>query len=328
VSIAMTLRQQLDFSAQHDAEYSHNLASHLPMALVALARLGADDQRLTDFAQRYATRLHSAPPAEPWPPGEAWKSRLGDPRAWPAYRSLFNEWLDHEGAPAVLAQALPPLLHGVGAAAFHGPIRVAYALAAGHSHELADALAYWACRWFALGEMPTTGRERDPAAVLARLHIAKPRRPLIAERMALVARQAAFARVAACLQIDCDTTLAQLAALAARLYAASDNFTVLHLVTSAHAVRLLLPWLDTDECNDALGQYWLAFVAGYAASGLTAGLPNVPPAELRPWSEIVARAIASDDDHVIKLVDSCREQELAYGGEVWRAAASRARHSA
>ncbi len=325
----MTLRQQLDLAAAFDAEYSHNLASHLPMALAALARLGANDQRLATFAQTYAARLRPAPPAEPWPEAEPWQSRFGDPRAWPAYRTLFNEWMDHEGAPAVLEQALPALLRGVGAAAFHGPIRVAYAVGSGHSHELADALAYWACRWFGLGAMPSTGRERDPAVVLARLNIAKPRRPLIAERMALVAEQPGFVRSAGGLRIDAATTLERLARLAAQLYAASDNFTVLHLATSAHALRLLLPWLDADQRGEALGHYWLAFAAGHASSGLGAGVAQAAGVtSAQPWSVIVARALASDDDHFIKIVDSCREQERAYGGDVWRAAASRALQSA
>jgi hypothetical protein len=34
--------------------------------------------------------------------------------------------------------------------------------------------------------------------------------------------------------------------------------------------------------------------------------------------------VASDDDHLIKLVDACREQEFTYGGTVWCEAASRA----
>jgi hypothetical protein len=225
------------------------------------------------------------------------------------------------------------LLRGVGAAAFHGPIRTAYAITAGHSHELADALAYWACRWFALdappGAVPAVGRESDPATVLAQLNIAKPKRPLIAERMALVAEQAAFARAAAALRIDPATTLEHLASLAARLYAASDNFTVLHLVTSAHALRVLLPWLGEQQAAGgaaaALGHYWLAYAAGHAASGLSDnGRSSLPRAPLKPWPVIVARALASDDDHLIKLVDSCREQERAYGGAIWREAASRA----
>jgi len=321
----MTLRQLLDQSLRLDAEYGHNLASHLPMALTALARLGATDARLADFAQCYARRLGPAPPSEPWPAGDPWQGRFGDPRAWPAYRSLFNEWIDDEGAPAVLTQALPALMGGVGAAAFHGPIRTAYAIAAGHSHELAEALAYWACRWFALGAPPTAGRDHDAAAVLARLNLAKPRQPLIAERMLHVAEQSAFAGIAATFRIDDpDATLAQLAALAARLYAASGNFTVLHLVTSAHGLRVLLPWLDADHRRQAMGHYWLAYAAGHAASGLIHTPSASTPVALQPWPEIVSQAVASDDDHFIKLVDSCREQERAYGGEVWREAASRA----
>jgi len=321
----MTLRTLLDDAARYDAEYGHNLACHLSMALVALARLGAGEQRLEQFAASYAERLHPAPPPEPWPSGEPWKSGFGDPRTWPAYRTLFNDWLDHEGAGVVLAQALPPLMRGVGAAAFHGLIRAAYAVAAGHSHELADALAYWACRWFTLGDPRaerTSNDERDPAEVLARLRIAKPRAPLIAERMALVAQHPAFARTAAALRIDDpEHTLQQLATIAARLYAASGNFTVLHLVTSAHAMRVLLPWIDDDDRPDAVQLYWQAFVAGHAASGLQLAAQGEA---VQAWDTIVAAAIASDDDRFIKLVDSCREQERACGGSVWREAASRA----
>lgn len=307
----MTLRQLLLHAVGLDAEYGHNLASHLPMALPALARLGATDVRLAAFAAHYAARLRPAPPRERWPAGQAWTSRLGEPRAWPAYRSLFGKWIRHEGAPAVLERVLPTLLRGVGAAAFHGPIRAAYALAARQPHQLDDALAYWACRWFALGSLAADGRERDPAAVLARLSMAKPRRPLIAERMAIAAQHPALGRVASELSVDRDHTLPQLAMLAANLYAGSGNFTVLHLLTSAHALRVLLPWL--------------AYVAGHAASGLAERTTDCAvrrPA--RPWPEIVSLAIASNDDHVIKVVDSCREQERAYGGAVWREAASRA----
>jgi hypothetical protein len=325
----MTLRQWLDQAGRLDAEYGHNLASHLPMALTALARLGAADERLAAFAERYGRRLRPAPPPEPWPAGDPWQGRLGDPRAWPAYRSLFNEWMDHEGAPAVLEQTLPALLRGVGAAAFHGPIRAAYAVAAGHSHELADALAYWACRWFSLGSPQFGGREPNPAVVLAGLGIAKPHPPLIAERMALAVEHPAFGRAASGLRIEPATTLEQLAALAARLYADSGNFTVLHLVTSAHALRVLLPWLDEGDVTEALGCYWVAYAAGHVASGID--LPGAIAASAMvplSWPDIVVHAIASDDDHLIKLVDSCREQERAYGGAVWREAASRAVASA
>jgi Questin oxidase-like len=320
----MTLHSQLDAAARWDAEYRGSLASHLPMALIALARLGAAEQRLAAFAARYAKRLHPAPPPEPWPSGQPWQGGFGNPGSWPAYRSLFNDWLNHEGAPSVLAQALPPLMRGVGAAAFHGLIRTAYAVAGAHANELADALAYWSCRWFMLGELPAQdpiGDERDPARLLARLAAVKPRTRLIADGMVIAAQQRNFAACAAALRIDdADETLEALATLAARAYAASANFTVLHLVTSAHALRVLLPWIDGEHRPSALRHYWQAYAAGHAASGLVER--RAGRAAPLPWHSIISAAIASDDDHFIKLVDSCCEQERAYGGSVWRDAAS------
>lgn len=323
---ASALRTLLGESARFDAEYADGLSSHLPMALVALHRLGADEARLRQFAQRYAARLHPAPPMAPWSAGEPWRDRLGDPAAWPAYRALFRDWLAQEGAADVLPQVLPVLAQGVGAAAFHGPIRSAYALAANHLDELADALAYWACRWFSLGSARAAGTQGDPAPLLGALRIAPPTAGLIAQRMHAVARDAAFAPAVDRLRID-GSTLPALARLAAQGYAASGNFTLLHLVTGAHALRVLLPCFDEDDRLPAVAQFWRAFAAGHAASGVQARGPAAAPAAARApadWPALVEAAVRSDDDHVIKLVDSSREQEKAYGGEVWRRAAARA----
>jgi len=59
---------------------------------------------------------------------------------------------------------------------------------------------------------------------------------------------------------------------------------------------------------------------------VAARLKPLPPAALRPWPALVARTRASADEHLIKLVESCREEEKAYarrGDTLWRAAASR-----
>jgi hypothetical protein len=223
----------------------------------------------------------------------------------------------------MLPQVLPALMQGVGAAAFHGLIRAAYAVDAGHSYELADALAYWACRWFTLGEPGLRmGSESDPAAVLAGLKPGRLPGDLIAQRMAHAARLPAFERASAALRVDTADMLPRLAHHAAAAYAQTGDFTVLHLVTSAHAMRVLWPWLDDADRLPALHHYARAFVAGRLASGapgpLAAGA--APP----PWPRVVERALASDDEHAIKLVYSCREQERAYGGDLWLRAAARA----
>jgi hypothetical protein len=261
------LRALLTESARFDAEYGASLSSHLPMGLAALSRLGASDERLDEFAQRYARKLHPAPQAGPWPAGDAWRAPLGNPAAWPRYRSLFRDWITHEGAAEVLSQTLPVLMQGVAAAAFHGPIRVAYALAANHADELADALAYWACRWFSCGAADGRGGTDDPARVFAAFDFAAdlPRERLIAQRMAAACAHPRFAPIADRLHIDARRTLPRLAQLAAERYAAGADFTVLHLVTSAHAVQVLLPWLDEGDRLDALALFARASAATWAA---------------------------------------------------------------
>ena len=320
------LASLIDAGAQHDAEYRGGLSNHLPMALLALRRLGASDARLSAFAATYGARLEAAPAAQAWPAGDPWPGRLGERQAWPAYRHLFAQWLTYEEATDVLTQVLPTLMTGCGGAAFHGLIRTAYALRSESMAELTDALAYWACVHMPLrapGGVPTAVAVGGTAALADALK-GLPRKalkaPMISVRMQAAATQPKFAAATAKLRID-DQTLPTLAQHAAALYAASGNFTVLHLVTSAHAMRVLLPFVD--EPLAAVHDYWLAYAAGTVAAGAQLG----DAAPLLPWARIVKRAIESDDEHVIKLVDSCREEELAYGdkggGKAWRLAASR-----
>ena len=316
----MSLASLLDGCARFDAEYRGGLSNHLPMGLLALHRLGATPQRLEEFARRHAARLEPAPPAAAWPAGDAWAGRLGERAAWPAYRALFADWLSYEETGAVLSQVLPRLLPGCGAAAFHGLIRTAYAVQHGHDGELADALAYWACRYLPLGAAPQ-GRQKSPAVLLGAVHAAvagwSSSAGLIFERMREVALLPGFGQAAARLHVH-EGTLAALAHQAGGLYAASGNFTALHLVTSAHALRVLLPFVD--DPTEAVGFYWLAFAAGFASSGAQPGAVG----DALTWPDIVAAVLRSDDEHLIKLVDSCREEESAYGSDDWRLAASRA----
>lgn len=314
----MSLDDLLTQGAHFAPEYQGGLSSHLPMALVALRSLGAGEARLAAFAAGYAARLVPAPAAQPWPAGDAWATRFGDLQAWPAYRSLFGEWIAAEGAAEVLAQSLPSLMPGCGAAAFHGPIRVACAVRAGHRGELADALAYWACRFLPLGALPDApGRVADPQPLLRRLHAGRSRKRLIFERMQAAARNPGLRAEVGRLAIDAHT-LERLARLSARAYAGSGNFTALHLLTACHAMRVLQGFIDDQPT--ALRWFWQA----WASAVVAAGLQRLPPAPLLAWERIVPLALASDDEHRIKLVDSCRAEEQAYGGDDWRRAASRA----
>jgi len=293
----------LDANLALPPEYAEGLTNHLPMALHALAELGADEARMQQFFEHYARRF-AGRPAEPAAAAPAdWLALRGRPHAFAPLRASFAAALARDGRDAVLRAALPALLPGVAAAAFHGAIRTAHAVQAGHDGELAAALAYWAWRWQPLLPPPRGAAvsldvwcERLVAAAAGCSFDG----PLISLRMAQAARSAAYCQLAGSLAATIDWPQ-RLLAFAAQRYADTRNFTVLHLVTGVRALRVLLPWVqDTDGALRDIGP---AFTAAYLSAGLgTAALP--PPAPL-DWLTIVRRAIASDDDHVIKLVHAC-----------------------
>jgi Questin oxidase-like len=322
-----TLQRLLDDGSRFDCEYGNTLSNHLPMALVALARLGADDSRLDAFAAGYVKRrsLRPAPAREAWNPGLAWTPRLGQPAAWTVYRDLFAQWLVHDGAAEMLSQTLPALMPGCAASAFHGLIRTAYGLQTGHAAEIADGLAYWAATHQRLGDWPeslSTTTTDDPIHLLRSMAAGASRAGLISQRMADAARDGKVNTIAARLVIDEDTSR-KLTRAAALAYAESGDFTALHLVTACHAMRIVAGLVDANEQTTCWRWFWQAYAHGVVA----AALKPSPGPEAWAWPAVIKAAIDSEDEHVIKLVDSCREHERALGESgdaLWRRAATRA----
>ena len=116
-----------------------------------------------------------------------------------------------------------------------------------------------------------------------------------------------------------DGTLRELATLALAIYLRTKNFTVLHLITSAHALRLQLPWLD--ESLIAVRHYARAYAAGVAASGVKVDAPTIA-VNVLSWPEALRAGAASDDEHVIKLVYACHEEWKVTGDTDYQRAAS------
>ena len=104
------------------------------------------------------------------------------------------------------------------------------------------------------------------------------------------------------------------------VYASTGDFTALHAVTSTHAFRVLTPFMADAEL--ALRYHWQALAAAYIGIGtpkIDATAHDAPP----PWDEILARAIASEDEHTVKLVETCRQEQLARGGDLYAIVAAR-----
>ena len=315
-----TLHRLLDDNLRLAPEYGEMLTNHLPMALHALHAMGAGDARLAAFFDSYAARLEGRAAPDAAAAVADWRKLRGQSAAFAALRATFEKALDEDGGDAVLRRTLPELLPGMAAAAFHGAIRTAHAVQSGHRCELASALAYWAWRWQPLAR-PPEGEAMDfdewARALVVQARGWRHAAPPISMRMAAATRSAAYCGLAGRLR-RADELLPRLAAFAAERYAATGNFTALHMVTGLRAVHVLSPWVDDLPAVAPVLAH--AFCAAYLAANLGAALaPPLP----RSWGQVIAAAIASGDDHAIKLIHACRDH-AALGAGPWLDAARRA----
>ena len=306
-------------------EYGDELADHLPMTLSALRRLGAADERREAFTRRYVVEkgLRVLNPAS----SEA------------AARAALGARIERDGRDYVVRAELLDLARGLGGGAFHALIRVAYAIADRDDVDLAAGLAYWRHAYLDLGEASPPNNDDaiadatpfDPDVALANarelLRDVPTRlddRALIAHRMAIVAREPAFASVVDAARVRA-RDLPLIASVAVRGFAATRNFTLLHAMTATHAMRVLLPY--ASDADEIVRYLWRAIVAAYAS----AGLPEIPTddslarryAEAPSWETLTARACASDDEHVVKAAFAAREEDGAYANPCYRIAVAR-----
>lgn len=291
-------------------EYGAGLTNHLPMAAIALDRLGAGEPRLRAFVEHHAKDLEPA-------------------RSWPRADALAAE-LRARGVDVVVRERLGLHLAGLAGAAFHGVIRLAYATLAGPNlDEMAAALAYLEERARVLESDEQRTRRASMAGtselapLLLKLRaaaIAKPEGPTITVRLEQVVADPRFAAVIDDLAVD-HTTLAQVSVLGARWYLAADDFVSLHVLSAAHAVRVLRPFnADVKRADRALA---IAALAAYVACGSPERFDARGAARAED-RELKKLAIESNDDHLAKLVVAALDEESVYEDLIFRIAATRA----
>jgi hypothetical protein len=214
------------------------------------------------------------------------------------------------GQDEALRSHLPALLPGVGGAAFHGVIRLSYALEVSSPSRIAAGLAYLAEVGRPLG--PLVQGEvatQDPSEVLVNLSKSSdwstpsPKKT-IDEEMRIVAQNELFSGVVSSLEIT-EGTEEKLAEAALQVYASSNDFTALHGVTGLAAISSIRPWIEDDELLSRFA--FQALVAAYLSIGAP---PLWSPDRLDQFvdsngsdpKDVRAVAALSDDEHVSKLV--------------------------
>jgi hypothetical protein len=328
------LERLLEEGRQFSAEFPFYLANHLPMILVALRRLGASNQRLSEYFAAYREINNLQPlPARIAPIERAtWSASLGERARETDFILFFRGEVGRIGARDAIADYLPTLLPGLAASATHGLMRLAYGVMRADDAEIATALGYWAATYLQLGAAtgatPTTD---DPAEILLRMrpvksfHHVETDRDLLWHFMRAIAAKPEFAPVVDHLAVG-PQTFARVRQASLALYAGTMDFCALHALTGCHWLRLLDP--VTPDPGLALRHFWQVIASLYPKIGF----PDLPSKQLLDewrqlpcpdWPEIEAAAIRRDDEHDLSLVFSAREEWKAFGDPLYQVVAAR-----
>ena len=321
-----TLHQLLDAN-RHFALLARGPTNHCPMVLCALADMGASAARLQDFFDTWSK--HYAVPAG----AETniiervdWCNALGQNDAFNALQRCFVEWIACDGSAVVMAQVLPRAVAAPASVAFHALIRLGHGLAVDNGSEIAAGLAAFVTNPLQLTPTATSGL--DLAAVSAPPASDK----TVAEELALLQQACAGVMVTGNWINDRLQQVAQhvdfihafrpiaasrqrideLAEAAIRLFWRTKNFTALHMVTVVHAARRVCPVLPPTQATLLLAELWRAFCAAYISVLATnnnadwqSPIESTQRSAESDWQPLLHAAVASNDDHVIKLVQAC-----------------------
>lgn len=327
------LARLLDDGLRFSPSYGGGLSNHLPMTLIALDSLGATPGQLDAHTQRYAKRLEPLHVSEVVIDAARFERHLGDWAAHAGYRKFFANAIAQNGLASTLAAWWPELAPGVAAAGFHGLIRLAYGLEAESAAEQAAGLAY-----LASAHTPLIDRASGVADGTARLDEAltqlrsafagnKIEAGLIMEELRLATEEDSFFPNLHLPALDttaeCAAARKDLARVSVRLYLAAPSFNSLHLVTGTHAVETLLDQLPAPMHTRTLAHFWVAFCAAY----VTIGSPvpaDFPESGAAPdWRPLLDIALSTPNDHIIKMVHTCKVQHARHGDAAYGAAAKR-----
>ena len=273
---------------RHGPVYAGYLSNHLPMVLLALDGLGASQPFVDDFFEYYVQRLKP-------------------PELLPEYPQRYTHFLDRverDGVNSTLHAHLPRLISGWYRDAYHPFIRISYGVHFDIPREVAAGLAYLdiceANPTLASIAKSSRATDKDADTVFQDLRTWQcnydPMTPFGARADAAIDDER-FASLPG----EVPDTMHAVTRVAFEIFASTHDFFALHLVTGAHAYRILFEYAGADRER--------LFMLGVAAGYLAVNTPNFKPLEAGELpSDIDWLALCRRDEHDYKLTYSALEQ--------------------
>lgn len=335
-------------------EFRGGLSNHGPMAAEALVRLGRADA-VEHWLDGYLKRLEDTPKPGDRVTDATWRDALGKLNRVADWEVYLRAQLAQEPWRDVLARWWPRLLPGVAAGATHGIIRTSHAArsladsgqagAGVHGHvlaqagdagqrrdELARALAYWAASYLelplaghpdgrldaaeAIRALPVLDEAVQGGLITARLTAGLPRVPGLDVAVAALRPPA-----------DAQRDLRDLAGAFTRVFLAYGRrqpITFLHAVTAPVAAYSALPSLPAALARPTYDALWQVGAALYAVHAGGLSPEPLPAASPSTPEDLADRAVATGDEHAIKLTEACLRLHAETPDPVFLHAAARA----
>ncbi|WP_435804052.1 questin oxidase family protein [Streptomyces anthocyanicus] len=333
-----TLDEALERLYRTGPEFGGRLSNHGPMAVESMVRRGHARQ-VHRWLDLYMRRLDERPRGGCPIPAVGWRSALGDPRRLGDWLAFFDREVTEQPWRAVLEVWWPRLVPGITAGATHGVIRTGHAVHALLAHEdgprlaeLGQALGYWAARWQQVPSAAPSGTS-GPASALAGVPRIADQSADIDHRLGQLTGLSGWPAALAALRPAADAgqardLLAHLTTAAAVRYlpnAHGSPVMLIHSATAPMAVLRTLPALPSTQWVVSLHAAWAASAAVTAAYAPAAPLPrHALPTAHRSAEETFALAVRHQDEHVIKLADTCLDVHRRTGCPDALAAVTRA----
>jgi Questin oxidase-like len=338
-----SLDDALETLAPYGIELRNGNSNHAPMVAEALCALGRPETVMPWIA-RYRERMLPRSGAGARIRREEWRDALGDRARFADWSAFFREELRERSWPEVLHRWVEHLAPGFCAAATHGVIRVGHAArsladreTACRLRELADAFASWAATY---QELPAAGHSANgtmtPSQAITHVPVVPPDRRNsagnITASLAMLDQLPEFGPSIGL--IDTGGELAPLVAeiteVFARVYLANahdirSTIAFIHSVTSPAALGNIAGQVDDRTARGALRYAWQSGCGLYACfGGGTAMAEDIEPREADE-DELVDRAIAHGDEHVIKFTEACLQRNTLGPSPVYFAAVDHVR---
>jgi hypothetical protein len=321
----------------------NSLTNHGPMAVEVLVRRGHGAD-VHPWVDGYLPRLDDLPAATNPITDDTWREAMGD-------ADRVSDWTTYLARQAaelpwreVLTRWWPRLLPAIAAGTTHGVIRTSHAvraLLAGDESaeartELAHGLAFWAARAQYVPGVEAPAGSLDAGEAFRGLPRIGDQHGSVAGRFGQLAELPSWPVSLTALRPPADPDdardrLADLvdAAAAGYLgYGHTSPVLLVHTATAPNAVLHTLPALPREMWADSLTAAW----AACAAITVAYAPGEAPPREELPAAptgddlaaEMVDRAVAHGDEHVIKFTDTAVESYQRTGNPDTLAACVRA----